>query len=306
MSRFLSDLTVSDALHMALVLGAIVAMTIAVVGVTWRPARPLPLGGLAFAMVAGLAAWRYVGLPRGVVIGALIMMGGAIVGRDLWELLIGVAPGAFIVVRSGSDLAGGALVASIAGIALVAALTIDFDRTFRDSAVGLPLLAVSVAGVLVTVPDTERAFALVGAAIPLAVLGWPFRIASLGVGAAAAVALVGWVAMGGAEARPGAGVGALAAMGLMIAEPLGRRVIGEGRPALATLAASTRLRSAVVIAIHGGLVFGASRIAGLQRGALPATLIAIAVLIPGVILGAARLPAVTGADNPDHEHPRSP
>ncbi len=300
MSKFISDLIDSGAFRLGLALSTVTTVVFAMVIPAMRRPRPVALGGAAFAAVAGFVAWRELRLPPGVALGAVIMVAGAMLGSELWEWLLGVTPGAIMVVRAGSDLGGAAAVASVVGIVVVAALAIDFDRTFRDSAIGLPLLAVSIVGVLITVPDTERAFALFGAAIPLALLGWPFRLASLGPSAAAAVAVVGWVAISAATARPGAAVGALASLGLMIAEPIGRRFSRGARSALSEFAASGWAQSLAVVAIHGALVLGASRIAGLREGAAIATVIAIVVLVPGMILGGARLPAPNATDSPDH------
>ena len=286
MSNFLAELGASHVLKVALLLGAAAALIGAAAKGFVRRAGPVPLGGALFAAAALTALTTTVDLPWLVAAGAGLLVVGAWLGREPWEVALGSLPGAAAIVYAGSFSAGPAVALALA-ISVAAALVVDFDRSFAPSAAGTPLLAVSTVGILVTVPDIERALALVGAALPLALAGWPFPLVSLGAGAAAAVGVIGWVAGDAGVTRPGAAVGALTALGLMMAEPIGRRVGRVSRTALARLASSGPRGVFVMGVIHGVIVLGTSRVAGLQQSALVATAIALPILALGAVVGAA-------------------
>jgi len=77
----------------------------------------------------------------------------------------------------------------------------------------------------VTVPDTEAARALVGVAIPFAIVALALPGVALGTGGAAASVTL-WmliVARDGA-ARPGAVIGGIGSLGLFVCEPIARRL----------------------------------------------------------------------------------
>lgn len=289
--RFWSDLTNSAAFGDALLFAAGgLALGLVIVLLAPRDSQP-PVGGYLYGAAALAALGLQFELPWPVPVGAVLVAAGCALGDDVWDRTLASGVGAGLLVFGGDVAAGlGGVILAVA-IALCAALVVSFDETYRTSAIGLPLLAGSVVGVLLTVPDTERAMALCGAALPLILLGWPARLVSLGPGAGAAVALIGWVGGMAGAARPGAAVGALAALGLMLAAPVGRRVVGVATPALAGLAASGALRALAVVAIHGVVVFGTSRVAGLQDSALLAALIAAPFLAVAAVVGAAPAPA---------------
>ena len=68
------------------------------------------------------------------------------------------------------------------------------DAIWRNEALAPALLAITATGIYVAVPDTEHALALVGVAIPLALLAWPVPLVRLGSGGGAgAAALLVWV-----------------------------------------------------------------------------------------------------------------
>jgi hypothetical protein len=155
-----------------------------------------------------------------------------------------------------------AVAAGAVGLALA-----DFDRRWRRHGLLPPLLTVAVAGVWAAVPDVEAALVLLGATLPTALLGWPSLLVrsgqppSLGVAGALAVAgLFTWMVAAGAAGRPGAAVGGLACLGVLVAEPVARRLdrrrrspldllAGRDGPAWAALAAQvplTALASRVV------------------------------------------------------------
>lgn len=159
----------------------------------WRRDRavPAPVVGLAFA-AAGAAA-----IAAGEVPTALAL-------RPPWI----------------------ALLAGVAGLLLA-----DFDRRWRRQGLAVPLLAVSAAGIYLTVPDVEAAVVVLGAALPLLLLGWPVPFwrghppPSLGLpGALATAGLLVWTVASGGAGRPGSVVGGLGCLGVLAVEPLARLV----------------------------------------------------------------------------------
>ncbi len=287
MQRFISDMAASDAFRLGLAAGG-VGLLLAVVAKLVAPGRrPVPIGGLIFAAAAIGVLWDQFTLPVWVPVGAALMALGAVVPGG-WALrAVTVAPGAAMVILLGDMPEGTPLALAAVAVAVCAAAVVDFDEAYRDSALGLPLLGLAVVGVIFTVPDTERAGALLGVAFPLAFAGWPLRLLSLGPGAAAAVASLGWVSALAASSRTGAMIGGLASLGIMLADPVGRRLAKRRPTALEVLSRSPGTGAVVIGLIQVALVFGASRVAGMQRGLVPALAIAVAVLVVGAVVAAA-------------------
>jgi hypothetical protein len=147
-----------------------------------------------------------------------------------------------------------AVAAGAVGLALA-----DFDRRWRRHGLVPPLLAVAAAGAWAAVPDVEAALVVLGVAVPMTLLGWPSPLVrsgqppSLGVAGALGVAgLFAWMVAVGAAGRPGAAVGGLACLGVLVAEPVARRLdprrrspldllAGQDGPAWAALAAQLPL-----------------------------------------------------------------
>ena len=129
----------------------------------------------------------------------------------------------------------------------------DLDRRAARLGLGPVLWLLTVFGVYVTVPDTELIRPLVGVAIPLALCGWPLRVARVGAGGAAAgIALLMWVGAAEGYGRPGSIVGAAAALGLFLVEPAGRSAAPPPGGAVVARAVDPHVRPRV------------------RRGALPA------------------------------------
>lgn len=242
-----------------LVLGA--AAALACLGVwAWRrrrrPGTPTPVAGLALAAAGA-----------GGVAVALRPAGGGLALPVPWPAV--------------------ALAAVAAG-----ALLADFDRRWRRRGLAPALLAVSAAGIYLTVPDTEAALAVLGAALPLALLGWPGPLArvpsqpppSLGVVGALAVAglLVG-TASAGSVGRPGAFVGALACLGVLVVEPVARRLDPGRRSALGP--PTGRWAGWSALAAQLALAAVAARVVG--RPATVAEALPLAALQLGVALAVA-------------------
>jgi hypothetical protein len=163
-------------------------------------------------------------------------------------------------------------VAVVGGGALVA----DFDLRWSVRPLGPAMMVVALAGVFVTVPETEEALPVLGAALSLALIGWPASLASLGAGGSlAATGLLAWTVGQGGTFRDTAIVGGLACLGMLVAEPLGRllRTNRHGR----CLARPAWVLAAVFIA-HVVVVLVAARVAGLGGDLDTAVLIVAAAL----------------------------
>jgi hypothetical protein len=258
---------------LALVIGA-------VAGVGWRVLRgtPIPAAGL---LLAGGVAWglrEAVAVPPGLVEGLAALAGAGIVAGILPKSEIAGAllaiPGAWILAYR-TDLVDVEWIRLLvaAGAVIGGMLVADFDRRWRETGFSPVLVAVAAAGVYYSVPDTEQAAVLLGAALPLALLGGPLVLARLGsAGAYAATGLVAWTAAAGGLGRPTSIVGGIACLGLLIVEPLARALA----PTSSSLLGAVERRWWGVVPVAAGqltLVFVASRWAGLQPAMGEAVLI---------------------------------
>jgi hypothetical protein len=243
--------------------------------------QPVPAAGLLFTVAgaAGLVLVRHA--PATLLAGmVLLAIGGWGAEREGWPRLWWAAiPGAALVALSVNPRAAAWMPWVVGAVIVVGApLVAYFDRDHPGW--GPPFLAISVLGVLGTVPDTKEALVVAGAALPVAVLGWPFRLARLGsAGSFASLGLLCWVVAWGGRGRDGAVLGGLACLGLLLAEPLGRLLSGRrsadlwGRPGV--FAAGTA---------HLLLVLVASRVAGLRETLAGAALVAVPTLGAAVLL----------------------
>jgi hypothetical protein len=276
------------------------------------------LFGLAAAVVC-LAAWAWRRRRPGVTT--------PVVGLAL------AAAGAGGVAASGGAPATPALpwpaVAVAAGV--TGALLADFDRRWRSAGLAPPLLAISAFGVYATVPDVEAAVVVLGAALPLALLGWPGPLVdrratagavsptdqgtrsglpgsvrpdpraagrpppSLGVtGALAAASLLVWTVAGGGGGRPGAVVGGLGCFGLLAVEPLARLLDPGRRGPLAAL--DPRLAPWSAMAAHLLLVGVAARVVGRTETVRSALLVGALALAGALVVAVAVAKRVADGD----------
>jgi hypothetical protein len=246
------------------------------------PARraPWPLGGPALLVAIGLGFGFGVtqGLP-GLVLAALVLaaVAGAAAEAFRWRPALAAplaVPAAALVVAAapeGTRVWAAALAGT--GVVVVGGLLADVDHRWREQGLAPPLLAVTTAGVLLVVPDTDHAGALAGATAALALMGWPVPLASLGMpGAFVASSAVAWVALQGGVGRPASIVGALACWGLVLVEPLVARGTRHGRAGV--------LRAG---AVHAAVVVAASRVAGRGTSPVVAAVLAVAFLAAGAV-----------------------
>ncbi|CAN5619442.1 hypothetical protein BH20ACT2_BH20ACT2_08670 [soil metagenome] len=245
--------------RLGLVAGAVVAVvSIAAWAATGR--RPLPLAGLLLVVAALLGMARAGDWPDS-------------------ERLAGIDPWMWI--------------AAVAATVIGAPLTWDLDRRFPGLAP--VLVAISAAGIYLTVPDTEVSVVVLGAALPVAFTGWPWPASRLGgVGGLLAVGLLAATALVGGTARPGAVVGALGCLGLLALEPVARLLAGGHGP-FDRLGRRSSLVGSVAV-LHAVVVLVASRVAGLRASALDAgAILAVSGALAVALLVALSDPGDDGA-----------
>lgn len=260
----------------ALLAGVIAAVVVVLSG------RIAP--GPALALAVGVAAWSLDQVPMVLLAGV-----AGVAARDhlqqglWWRRIVGLIAGA----------AGAAVVAAVlypplltVGVALLAALILPVvlevgdqggwgglaeqvgrrakgrrartgvrsggSRALGGRLDGL-LLLITLFGVFATVPDTELAIIALAAAVPIAM------VAQVRAGGAASLAIVVVIAASGGVPRTASLVGALGCLGVLA-------LPDEDGPWWARLA------------VHAGVVFLASRVAGLGTDVLIAALIVAAAL----------------------------
>jgi hypothetical protein len=130
-----------------------------------------------------------------------------------------------------------------------------------------------------TLPDTEAALAVCGAAIVVALGAWPMRVASIGAcGALPLAGLMAWTARLGGSGRPSSIIGAAACIGLLAVEPATRVLRGLRAGPLDVIARPSRGRwwtFPAVAVVQLALVFVAARVAGLSKTVDRATVIVV-------------------------------
>lgn len=252
-------------------------------GRPFRPPAPLPAAGLVLAAAAMVAVGRApdgeaVGLRQisGVVAAAAAAWLGARLRLAGWLRAALVLPGAVLTVDAMRITDRPAVVApAVVAAAVLAVLAGETDRVHAATAAGPPLLAVSIAGMYATVPETGQILPVLIVAVPVALVGGPLRLARLGTaGAAASVVLLVAIVAEGGQARPASIVGGLASLGVLALDPLVRAVVPAAAPPPDRWASR---EMALLLGAHVVLVAVASRVAGLRGSGAEATLIVAAV-----------------------------
>ena len=254
-----------------------------------RDRPPLPVAGVLFAAaaLAGLADARSV--PDGLVAGILFLAIGGLVDdlstAPVYIRPVLAAPGLWVIL-SQVDLGPleGAPLATAAMVLVGGTLASECDRRFEREALGPVLLAAAIAGVYLTVPDTEEALVLLGAALALAA-GWPLRLARLGTaGSFAAVGVIAYAAVIGGRGRPSSVLGAALCLGVLAIEPLARLLRATSRRTRRHTGAKV---VGTVLGIHAVLVLVASRVVGRPDDLRTAAGLAVAeaVVVLAVLIG---------------------
>jgi hypothetical protein len=268
----------SEPFLVSLAVGAIVLGVTAVVALSMG--RPAPIGGLLMSAAILATIGFEESIDRSVVLGVALLAaaGGITRRRRLPALALGILGAVMIALAAPSPPGSLSPWLVVFAVVPIGILLVDFDDHYRITAISLPLLTASYLGMLVTVPDTERAIVAVGVALPLAAAGWPLRLAHLGrAGGAASAGLFVWLAFAEGAGRPGSVVGALTALGLLVAEPTARLL----RSSVTTNLGAVLGRSIgpiAVIGLQGALALYMARIAGLRQSALAALVLALPLL----------------------------
>ncbi len=295
-----------------LTVGLIVALVaLAVIGIrTWRrPARTAPSPrwvpgavGVAFVIATTAAIGGFgpltmeADVPTGVVAGLVVLWAaGAVSARSANPPLVGAVlalPGGLLLVAGADGFPAWTAALLILGPALAGTTIADLDERVSDSGVGSVLFAIALAGMYLTVPDTELVRVALGVAVPVTLLAWPITMAKLGRGGSyAAAGLFLWIAVTEGVGRWGSTIGAAACLGVLVAEPIGR-LIGSrrrvGRRRRPTPAAAAY--PAVLVAAQLVLVLYVARVAGFQTLAARATVL-VAPVFAVAVIGAALVAA---------------
>lgn len=237
--------------------------------VSWRvnTEKPARLVGALFAGAAAVSMNVAMEVPAEVWLGMALLGIGGLLSRSK-SLTFGVTaaiPGAWLIVGSleigSSSWASWFLLAALIGGAALAGRT---DEQLSGPILAPLLLALTIGGVYLTVPDTEEMLVLAGAITPLALLGWPFGVSKVGSsGSYMAVGILVWAAWWGGMGRPAAIVGAVSCLGMFLLVPLRR---------------SSRDHPGLIVGLHLILVAAGSRLAGQQGDPNVAALLAAAAL----------------------------
>ena len=230
------------------------------------------------AMVLGLLV---VGeLPLGLVVALLLAAAGAVVGTVPLRIAL-LAVAAWVLVTHAGVVATGwirmlvAEVTLLGGLLLARASADGPDREGDGVVTGL-LLAGTLLGVGLTVPDVEQVRVTTPIAAVVAAAAAVWWVVGRGVEAAGrwqalALLLVAWIAAVGGYGRDGAVVGAVGCLGLVVLEPVARATGAAVRSDAWPLHAAATWR----LALHAVVVVTASRVAGLRRSAWEAAAIVL-------------------------------
>jgi hypothetical protein len=247
---------------------AFVVAAVGTLGALWTTRRSLlPIGFALVAVVAALVALRaQYDLDVRFVIGLALLGLAWVIDRAAPLLrLVGLIGGAWLVVGELSGLPGWMQAVGFAAMVGAAPLAVSLDRTVPRV---MPLLVLlSVGGIYECAPDTEISKVLLGAVTPVVVLALEPRLRSSAVIASLAGLMV-WVAVLEGQGRPGAVVGSIACLGVIVVAPLVRWRASSLRSVL------------LLLATQAALVLYVSRVAGFRHSAWAA----LALCLPAFAL----------------------
>jgi len=239
----LNDLFHARAFALGLAFGGVAFLLTSMIGVVRRRRVP-DAAAIAFAAAAWLGvrgAWGPELASGGVAFALLALAaGGACVvvvnrhsafGSRFPAVVsaVAIAPGA-IYLAAVTPLAGGSTSRTVLAVSVIVigVAMRDFDAMRGPRGVPWLLFLITAAGVYLAVPDTELARVMLGVALPFVLLSVPKPMFPLGpAGSPALAGVFAWVVVVGGRGRPGSVVGGLATIGILVAEPLGRRVFGS-------------------------------------------------------------------------------
>lgn len=308
----LRTLLAGPELRAGLLAGAAALVLAMALAFAWRSAGregPVPVVGLLIAGAGALALHARVSppagrlladpaLPDGLAIGLIVLAcAGLVADLTRWPgtaAAVLAVPGALLIAATADLVDVGWVRFTVAGMIVLGGWCVaSFDARWRSPPVAPALLVVSAVGIYFTVPDTEEAMVLLGVTAPLALLGWPLGLGALGTGGSfAATGLLCWTVAAGGYGRRSSIVGGLACLGLLVVEPVARLAAGRIWQARSSGRGwSGAVTVAALSGAHLGLVFVASRVAGLRLtvGAALAIVAFEAALAVAAVLLVARL-----------------
>ena len=259
--------------------------------------RPWSVGGWLTALCTLIAVGVHRDVPVAVVLGTFGLATAAAVATSkrfpTWSraLAVVLAVPFAVIIGFGAGITGVTWirVLVVAAAWLGSLLAAEYERRWGPESLGPALLALAAVGAYFCVPDTEEAAVLLAAALVVALIGWPLRIMALGrSGAAASVAVFAWIVAVGGAARPASIIGAMTCVALLVAAPVGRRVLGSRR---SLVVPSRTLRAVAILVAQGTLMVFASRVIGLRVDASLAAILATATMAVAVVTGALLMPA---------------
>lgn len=289
--------------------GVGVAIVVAIAVVARRRAQrtPLPVAGLVLVATALVALDHVSGslVSRRLLIGLTLLAVGPVLASTLLPaarfraalVALTAVPGALVVADAAAltNQASWIRPALVVTTVIGGALAADTDGVSAEAGLGPVLLAGAAVAMFTTLPDTEQAGAIAGAAVWIALLGFPVAWASLGPGVFCAVGLLGWEAAVGGVGRAGSVVGALACFGLLLVEPV-VRLAWRGRARLPRH--PVQGRTVAVIVVQAVTVVLLARVAGFRDSAASAAVIALVVLVGAAgALACITAPATTSDRN---------
>ena len=267
--------------------GLVAAVAGLAVAATGRWPRPAPVAGTLFTAAFAVALALTRGLPAGLAVGLVVLVAAGAVRRSSGSLPLAVAGAWLVLWGSGLALGSWWRPPLLVAVVLAGLLMADLDDRWGRHGLGLPLLAITVAGIYTTVPDTEQALVALGAVLPLALLAWPWPLASLGRGGAFATSgVVLWVLAAGGVGRGSAVVGGVVCLGLLAVEPVAR-LLDPAHDSVLECLPGGRPRVVLAATLHLGLVFIGARVVGLQPTVLAAVAIGLPVALAAVVLALA-------------------
>ncbi|MFV2000271.1 MAG: hypothetical protein ACC654_07910 [Acidimicrobiia bacterium] len=285
MSQATLDLIVSLDVLISVAIGSVLVFI--VIGWAAIKHRSLDNGGLLIvgSAIVALVVTGRAPVPVWMVLGlVLLAAAGWVPTKTIATRMLTLIPGAAAIGASFLDspqLALGAFV--VVAIVLSGPFVAGFDERYRESAISTPLMAVSLLGAFVTIPDTDVAVIAAAAAVPWVFTGPPAKLVVLGrAGAFAATGFLVWVVASGGFSRSDALITGVATLALLIAEPAVRLFRSAERTRLDRFLA-TGLSGAVVIVVAQGVivlilgqVIGGTVLSAVYAGVLAVALLAIA------------------------------
>jgi hypothetical protein len=261
-----------------------------VVSPSARRRTPIPIAGLAVAAAALLVldARRSVSLGLVVAIAGIAIVCAIPRGRLPPAIAAAIAVPFALLLAADVDRSPTWTRVLVVGVASAGAIAAArTDELWRQPAVTPLLLTITAGAIYVAVPDTEEAAVVLGVALPVALLGWPVRLVSLGrAGAGAAIALVAWTAATGGRADPASVVGGLASVALLVGLSVGAlltRLRDDPAPRLGRVPVTVwALSSQAALALLASRAGAAG--AGTARAAVVATIVVIASVLAGMTL----------------------